>query len=54
MINRDDLSPEDRDVYDKSYLGAVDRLDREVQALKRAIYEASPRPFRWLFRWLTR
>lgn len=28
MISRDDLSPEDRAIYDVTFVGVADRLDR--------------------------
>lgn len=50
MINRDDLSPEEQKIFDASYIGAVTRLDREVRALKRAVYRALPPIMRRLIR----
>ena len=52
MINRDDLLPEDRAIYDASFIGAIDRLDHEWVNLKRAVYDALPRSIQWLFIWL--
>ena len=52
MISRDDLSPEDRAIYDASFVGAVDRLDREVQALKLAVINALPYTLRRIVQWL--
>lgn len=52
MINRDDLSPEERAMYDASLVGSVDRLDREVKELKRSIYNALPKFLRRLFQWI--
>ncbi len=52
MINRDDLSPEDRAIYDASFVGAVDRLDREVQALKLAVINALAYTLRRIVQWL--
>ena len=52
MINPDDLTPEDRAVFDRSYAGAVYRLDREVVNLKQAIYDALPPIIRRLIVWL--
>lgn len=52
MINRDDLPPEDRAAYDASYVGAVDRLDREVANLKQAVFEVLPPIVRRLIVWL--
>jgi len=51
MINRDDLTPEERELYDRSYIGTVDRLDREWRELKRAIYNALPYALRRLIDW---
>lgn len=42
LINRDDLSPEERVIYDASYVGAVDRLDRAWVNVKQAIFDALP------------
>ncbi len=52
MINRDELSPEERAVYDASYAGAVARLDRELQALKAAVINALPYTLRRIVQWL--
>lgn len=52
MISRDDLSPEDRAIYDATFVGAVDRLDREVQALKLAVINALPYTLRRIVQWL--
>lgn len=48
----DDLTPEEREVFDKSRIGAVYRLDREVVNLKRAIFDALPPIVRRLIVWL--
>ena len=53
MINRDELSPEARAAYDASYVGAVDRLDREVQALKAALLAALPYTLQRIIQWLS-
>ena len=52
MIDRDKLTPEERAVYDASFVGAFDRLDREWINLKCAIYDALPKRIQWLFIWL--
>jgi len=52
VINRDELSPEDRTIYDTSFVGAVDRLDREVQALKAAVLDALAYTLRRIVQWL--
>lgn len=52
MINRDDLTHEQREAYDRSYVGSVDRLNREVQAVKRAIFDAMPRVIQRFILWL--
>ena len=52
MISRDDLSPEDRAIYDATFVGAVDRLDRELQALKAAVINALPYTLRRIVQWL--
>ena len=52
MISRDDLSPEDRAIYDATFVGAADRLDREVQALKLAVINALPYTLRRIVQWL--
>lgn len=41
-FDRESLTDEERAVYDASFVGAVDRLHREVNVLKRAIMEALP------------
>lgn len=53
MINPDDLTPEERTVFDRSYVGAVYRLDREVVDLKQAIFDALPLIIRRLIAWLS-
>jgi len=52
VINRDELSPEDRTIYDTSFVGAVDRLDREVRALKASVLDALPYTLRRIVQWL--
>ena len=52
MINRDDLTPEEQEVFDASYIGAVYRLDQEVRGLKRALFDAMPPIFRRFMDWL--
>lgn len=51
MINRDDLTPDERDVYDRSFVGSVERLDRELVNLKQAIRDALPPFMRRFFDW---
>lgn len=51
MINRDDLTPEQQEIWDKSYLGQVAKLEAAVLELKRAIYDALPK---WLHKFITR
>ena len=44
-IDRSTLTDEERDLYDASLVGAIDRLHREVEGLKQSIIDALPR---WL------
>lgn len=50
-MNPDDLSPEDRALWDKSYIGQVTALQHTWREVKRAIYDALPK---WLSRFLER
>ena len=52
MISRDELSPEDRAIYDGSFVGAVDRLDRGLQALETDVINALPYTVRRIVQWL--
>lgn len=49
-MTRDDLTPEQREAYDRTLLGATEKLAREVAALKLAIRNALPRWLRWMVR----
>ncbi len=50
-IDRAQMTPEERELFDASYVGAVDRLDREAQALKLVLFGALPY---WLQRIIAR
>ena len=48
-LDRASLTDEERAIYDATFVGAVDRLYREVEGLKQAIIDALPA---WLRRLL--